>query len=261
MNPIRKIRTDGGDVSIFRTIGFIGDSLSSGEHESLNEKNEKGYWDYYEYSWGQYIARTCHLKGYNFSRGGLTAKHFFTDYIVNVNSPFEEEKKCQAYVIALDVNDMHHLAEYYQDGLGNPETLDYQDDTKNDDSFYAWYIKIIIKLRELEPKCRIFVVSNPLDYRDTKDIAELYDKIQKFLYLLTTKYEFLYVVDLRKYAPKYTKKFFKKYWCGGHMSALGYKFTGDMIATYMSYYINKYPEDFTQVAFIGKDVHNIKEKW
>ena len=33
-NPIKRFVPDGGYTSIFRTIGFIGDSLSSGEHES-----------------------------------------------------------------------------------------------------------------------------------------------------------------------------------------------------------------------------------
>lgn len=56
-NPLDRIPEDGGLCSIFRTIGCIGDSLSSGEMEGKNEKGNKTYHDYYEYSWGQFIAR------------------------------------------------------------------------------------------------------------------------------------------------------------------------------------------------------------
>ena len=35
--PLDQIRPDGGFCGIFRTIGCIGDSLSSGEFESLDE--------------------------------------------------------------------------------------------------------------------------------------------------------------------------------------------------------------------------------
>lgn len=53
-------------TSIFRTIAFIGDSLSSGEFETRDEQDNKGYYDMFEYSWGQYIARKNGLKAYNF---------------------------------------------------------------------------------------------------------------------------------------------------------------------------------------------------
>ena len=43
--PLDCIKPNGGFASIFRTIGCVGDSLSSGEFESLNEQNEKGYHD------------------------------------------------------------------------------------------------------------------------------------------------------------------------------------------------------------------------
>ena len=43
---------DGGFCGIFRTIGCIGDSLSSGAFETLSEDNVPGGLDMYEYSWG-----------------------------------------------------------------------------------------------------------------------------------------------------------------------------------------------------------------
>ena len=55
--PLDNLVLNGGFCGIFRTIGCIGDSLSSGELESLSDENIVGWHDYYEYSWGQFIAR------------------------------------------------------------------------------------------------------------------------------------------------------------------------------------------------------------
>ena len=57
--PLDRMVTDGGMCSIFRTIGCIGDSLSSGEFESYSPDGVTGYHDLYEDSWGQFIARAA----------------------------------------------------------------------------------------------------------------------------------------------------------------------------------------------------------
>ena len=46
--PLDRIVFDGGYARVFRTIGCIGDSLSSGEHESSDAEGNHGYHDYYE---------------------------------------------------------------------------------------------------------------------------------------------------------------------------------------------------------------------
>ena len=58
-NPIATVSQLPGYCTIFHQWGFIGDSLCSGEHESLDEQGHKGYHDYYDYSWGQRICRAC----------------------------------------------------------------------------------------------------------------------------------------------------------------------------------------------------------
>ena len=92
-------------MAVFRTVGFVGDSLSSGEFESRSSEGKAGFHDYYEYSWGQYIARKNGLKAYNFSRGGMSAKWYMESY-AQEQGFWDPEKACQAYVIALGVNDV-----------------------------------------------------------------------------------------------------------------------------------------------------------
>ena len=64
--PLERMAADGGFVGIFRTIACVGDSLSSGEFESVDENGTTHYHDMFEYSWGQYIARAAGCRVYNF---------------------------------------------------------------------------------------------------------------------------------------------------------------------------------------------------
>lgn len=109
--PLADIICDGGMMNIFRSIGCIGDSLSSGEFEYDNQ-GEKGYWDCYEYSWGKQIERITGIEMTNFSRGGLTAFQLYTEAdagtspVEDINSLFSPSHVKQAYIIALGVNDL-----------------------------------------------------------------------------------------------------------------------------------------------------------
>ena len=94
-------------TSVFRTMAFIGDSLSSGEFETCEPDGKKHYHDLYDYSWGQYIARKNGLLAYNFSRGGMTAKEYIEKFAES-RGFWDKEKAAQAYVIALGVNDLYN---------------------------------------------------------------------------------------------------------------------------------------------------------
>ena len=80
--PLQRLVGRYSNTAIFRTMAFVGDSLSSGEFEFINIEGKTEYHDLYEYSWGQYIARRNGFKAYNFSRGGMTAKWFVDSYPV-----------------------------------------------------------------------------------------------------------------------------------------------------------------------------------
>ncbi len=256
-NPILQILPDGGYTAIFRTIGCIGDSLSSGEHQSLDENGINGYHDYYEYSWGQFIARKCGLQVKNYSCGGLTAKEFHS--YADHTKCFTKENVCQAYIIALGVNDATRMLKGELD-FGCMEDVDFSDWLKNKSTFVGEYVKILQRIRCLEPKARIFLVTPPrAEIIDEKE--ELLEKITQFIRSLTDFFEFSYIIDLRKYDCVIDEEYKRTYMLGGHLSAMGYKRTADVIATYIDSIIRSKPEDFKQVGFIGKGVHHCKEKW
>ena len=256
-NPLQNIKSDGGFTSIFRTIGCIGDSLSSGEHES-KINGVTGYHDYYEYSWGQFIARQCGLTAYNWSVGGLKAKDFHD--LARYHKVFTPEKACQAYIIALGVNDISAVINGLMQ-FGSLDDVDFENCENNKDTVIGNYVKIIQKIKALQPKARIFVTTMPKDPDRVEPRVTYYKEFCEFLRKLPEIFDYLYVIDLEKYAPVYDADFKKIYFLGGHLNAMGYKFTADMYTTYIDHIIQNNPEDFAQVGFIGKGLYHEDAKF
>ncbi|MCQ2425977.1 MAG: SGNH/GDSL hydrolase family protein [Lachnospiraceae bacterium] len=252
--PLDRLLPDGGFCGIFRTIGCIGDSLSSGEFESMDAAGNRGYHDYFEYSWGQYIARMTGAKVYNFSRGGMTASEYCNSF-AEANGFWDEKLLCQAYIIALGVNDVLNQNQ----PLGTTGDICPEDHTKNAPTFAGYYGKIISRLKSMQPKARFFLVTMPrgTDEARNRKAAE----VTKLLYEIADLFEWTYVIDLEKEAPVYDAEFYRNFFLGGHLNPAGYLLTAKMIATYIDYYVRKYPEDFTQVGFIGTPFHNAGAKW
>ncbi len=243
--PLDRIVTDGGFCGIFRTIACIGDSLSSGEFESVKADGTKGYHDFYDYSWGQYIGRSCGSKVYNFSRGGMTAKEYMEGFAEG-QGWWDKGKIAQAYIIALGVNDLNHGQE-----LGSVADINKEDYKQNAKTFAGYYAQIIQRIKQLQPRAKIFLVSIP-SYGDEKDEKRkahrnLLDDFTKF-------FDRTYLIDLFTYAPEYNEEFKKKFILG-HMTATGYILSARMIESYIDYLIRKNPEDFNQVGFIGTDLY------
>ncbi len=246
-DPLAEIKADGGFTAILGTVGCIGDSLSSGEQEYKTADGKTGYYDMYEYSWGQFLARKCGVKVYNFSRGGLTAKQFheYAGYTL----AFYPEKACRAYIVALGVNDMHRLGDAYPEGFGDMSDVDFSDFNNNRPTFVGEYVKILQRIQALQPEAKIFLMTIPRDEKSQE--KELRDKHAEFIRSLPEFFKNVYVLDLRKYAPVYDEKFQERYFLGGHLNAMGYKFTADMVATYIDFIIRENPQDFKKIALVG----------
>ena len=256
-NPLAVPSIDGGYTAILGSVGCIGDSLASGEHEWIDDDGKHHYFDIYEYSWGQFLARKCGLKVLNFSRGGLTA-HSFHEY-AGYNQSFYPEKACKAYIVALGVNDMKRIdnPDIYPDGFGDITDVDFHDYNNNRKSFVGDYVKILQRIRELQPGARIFLFTIPRGNRDNEGIC---DKHAEFVRTLPEYFKYTYILDFRKYAPKYDEEFKQKYFLSGHMNAMGYKWTADMVATYIDYIIRHNVDDFRLIGMVGTKYYAEAEK-
>ena len=248
--PLDRMVANGGYCSIFRTIGCIGDSLASGEFESKNDKGEKGYHDFYDYSWGQVMARDTGSKVYNFSRGGMTAKEYMQSF-ASANGFWEKDKLCQAYIIALGVNDI--IGQKQE--LGDVSDIDKDNYENNKPTFIGYYAQIIQRLKQLQPRAKFFLITLPR-YGDENDAISknFRDRLEE----LTKFFDRTYLIDLFTYAPAYDKAFCERFFLG-HMTPTGYVLSAKMIESYIDYIIRHNEKDFAQAAFIGTDLYYEKE--
>lgn len=234
--PLDRLLPDGGFCGIFRSIGCIGDSLSSGEFEFYDGENRRRYVDAYEYSWGQYIARTIGCKVYNFSEGGMTVKRYLQSF-AEEHDCWNPNKACQAYIIALGVNDM---------GSAQFSKEEFRQD----------YITLINKYKEIQPDAKFFLVTylKGEAYSGDKK-ADLHAGI---LYEVADTLTNCYVMDFRKYGPVQDKEYMDKFYLTNHLSPCGYILTAKMMMSYMDYIIRHNMEDFKLVGMIGRDMSEVK---
>ncbi len=245
--PLDRIVEGYSNTSIFRTIGFIGDSLSSGEFESLSDEGKPGWHDYYEYSWGQYIARKNGLTAYNFSKGGMQARVYMESF-AEKNGYWNPELACQAYVMALGVNDV------VNDGMevGSVADIDPEDYHNNKPTFIGYYAQIIARIKqEIQPAAKFFFVTM-LHHEESEELDARRRRHAAALYELAEYFDNCYVIDLYKYAPMYDKAYQERFNLYHHLNPMGYIMTAKMVDSYIDYYIRKYPDDFRRVPFIGK---------
>ena len=245
--PLDRLVDSYSHTSIFRKIAFIGDSLSSGEFETRDFEGKPGWHDLYEYSWGQYIARKNGLHGYNFSRGGLTTKDYMETF-AEQNGYWDKDKACQAYVIALGVNDVYCR----NMEIGSIDDVDPEDYTKNKETFAGYYAAIVSRYKEISPDAKFFFVTFP-NTNEPQHNDKIFG-VSDVLYALADHFDNAYVLDLYKYAPVYDDRFKKKFYLHGHMNPSGYIFTAKIIDSYIDYIVRHNPDDFRYAGLIGSGI-------
>ena len=243
--PLENMVSGYSNTSIFRTIAFIGDSLSSGEFETRNADGKPGYHDLYEYSWGQFIARKNGLTAYNFSRGGMTAKEYL-DRFAEEKGFWDPAKACQAYVIALGVNDIYnrHMS------IGEAKDIT-ATEFDGERPFISYYAEIVRRYKEIQPDAKFFFVTFP--HEPKRDQAKTKGMVDA-LYALADHFDNCYVINLYEYGPVYDEAFKETYFLYGHMNPMGYIFTANLVDSYIDYIIRTNPSDFKTVGFIGTNI-------
>ena len=154
--PLENIKENCGFAGIFKEIGVVGDSLSSGEFESTDENGNISYHDFYEYSWPAILERITGSKYSNYSRGGMSFKEFYESRADKNN--FWQKK--QAYIVNLGNNDLF----VFNQRVGSAEDINVEDPLKNKDTYFGYMGKVLSKLKSLEKDARIFLVSLQIDH-------------------------------------------------------------------------------------------------
>lgn len=244
--PLDNIVSGYSRTAIFRKIAFVGDSMSSGEFETLDENGNKGYHDFFEYSWGQFIARKNGLKAYNFSRGGMTTMEYVESY-AEEKGFWDPSKAAQAYVIALGANDINKAD--LPVGTTQDIKADYRE---NEKTYVGYYAAIVARYKEISPDAKFFFVTlprEPVRWQNPK--AQL---IKTELYNLAEYFDNAYVIDLGEYGPDFDESFKEHYFMYGHMNPSGYILIAEMVDSYIDYIVRHNPKDFERVGFINRSV-------
>ena len=105
--------------------------------------------------------------------------------------------------------------------------------------------KIIRKIKEVQPKARIFLTTY-LIYALSRILP--YEEATR---ILATKYENCYLLDLHLYGEKHCNDY--DYSDSHHKNALGYLKKAHIIATYIDWVIKNNKSDFMNVQFIRTD--------
>ena len=219
--PLDRIVPDGGLTSVLRKIGIIGDSLSSGEFEGRRDDGTPTYTDMFDYSWGQFLARSAGITVYNMSCGGMTAKRYIGSFAAE-RGFWALSRECNAFVIALGLNDI------VNDGFepGDISDVDLAHPKKNKPTFIGYYAQIVSRLRLIKPDAPLFFVTMPKNENGSVSSAHT-----ALLYEIAALAGHAYVIDLDRYAPVYDAGFRKKFYLYGHMNAAGYYFTSKLIGS------------------------------
>ena len=260
-NPLDRLDPTGGFTAIFRTIGCIGDSLSSGEFEATDpETGGKTYHDTFEYSWGQFLARMTGSKVWNFSRGGMKAKEYWNSF-AEAKGFWGKDKLCDAYIVALGVNDITGALGGNGE-IGTADDIDPKDGENNGKTVLGYYGKIISRLRQNRPDALFFPVTVPRDHRGSTSPARqaLEDRLNEGIRRLPDLFPRTYVLDIARYAPPFDDEaFVGSYRLGGHLNPMGYLLFARIIGSYIDYIIRHNMNDFKQVGFIGTPWRNTKD--
>ncbi len=249
--PLDHLVSDGGFASIFRTVVCVGDSLSSGEFETLDpESGTRHYYDMFEYSWGQFMARMAGFTVRNFSRGGMTASEYCNGYAESMGW-WDPALAGQAYIIALGVNDLIGARQ----AIGTLSDICLDDPTQNAKTFVGYYARIIQQYKAISPDAKFFLVTTPksvsYDGRDGDERIAISDAHAACLHELAAYFDNTYVIDLRAYAPPHDDDFVDRFYLHGHLNPLGYRLTAEQICSYMDFIIRHDPAAFRNIGFIG----------
>ncbi len=245
--PLDNLKENCGFAGIFKDIGVVGDSLSSGEFEATNEAGETTYHDMYEYSWPAILERLTGTKYYNYSRGGMSFKEFYESW-ADKNGFWQ---KRQAYIVNLGNNDLF----VFQQKVGSAEDIHLNHPEENSDTYFGYMGKVLSKLKSLEPKARIFLVSLQIDHTSKEKDALAY-YVAEEMKKVVDMYSYTYLLDMTHFGPIYDEETRKKFAMGFHPNAMGYYVYALAIGNYIDYIIREKYEDFFQIPFIGTSLNN-----
>ena len=219
---------------VFHKIGGVGDSLMSGEQVYWDSEGQVHFVDLHHYSWLSNIARRNGVDCVHYSSGGQTAKSWYNSNFKNLLE--NEAEKCSIYFVGLGTNEINHSFT-----IGTVEDCETDNET-----FYAYYSKILNTIKTTNPNAKIFCLSPYWIMGDTT--IHYANAIQE----MAEKYSNCYYVNLLESLTDYSSN--TKFIHGGHFTALGYARVGREIETIVNRIVNDNSADFLMFGINNSNI-------
>lgn len=237
--PLGKVLDNPGLLGCFLNVGCIGDSLASGECVATDGNGNPQYIDIYNHSWGKYLERMTGNTYHIWASGGRTTASWLTSS--HATECFDGNHLCEAYIIGLGQNDKNQNV-----SVGSPADINLANyNNNNASSYYGNYGKIIQKIKEVQPKAKIFVLTDPSSATENggyngaiREIATMFDNV--YLVDLYTYGQHLFQSDYIKANARY-----------GHYNAVAYREFALYIASYIEWIMRNNPDEFLEIEYIG----------
>ena len=191
------------DISLFETLGIIGDSFACGRVYPSGKGIDK-----HNISWGQILARKHGIKAVTFACGGLTTETWLS-HERGLDLLLSEDAK-QLYIIALGIND---TSRYDKDHtyLGSVSDISTEYYNINPPTFYGNMGRIISNVLNHAPNGKIVLSTIPRTDKDS--FAIINDAIIE----IANTFKLPYVVSLED--PFFSSAFFLDNKVMGHPTA------------------------------------------
>ncbi len=208
-------------------FGIIGDSLASGSSVDGSFR---------QFSWWKVLERDAGATYGEFCAGGMNTRRWITDANYGLPVAILPENKCQAYVIALGVNDRTALGDSY---LGTSADIDMSDPTNNADTFYGNYARIIQTLTTAFGS-KFIVMTDP----------RVESGFNEAIRYMAATFANVYLLDLyADYGELYDKGgvFYQFQDTSAHYSSLGYMMMGKFLEMAISRVMMNNLPDFLRI--------------
>ena len=243
----------GGYTSSFGRIAYIGDSLTNGNCDY----NIGGSGEYVNdsTSYPSIVSRICGNIAHKMARGGSTAAVIdSSSWLTRADRPdldwWNDSNISDAYIIALGTNDLSKYGEF----SGNVNTdIDVNNISNNANTSVGGYGSIIMKIKEKQPKARIFCLTIPNTRNE--NLATARRQANEKIRAIVNLFDNCYCIDLEQFGvqPENVAEWKSIYYNGGHLNALGYNWLAHASVTYIDWIIRHNMNDFRTIQFIGTE--------
>jgi len=271
-NPLAVIKETAGYTAIFRRMGVIGGSMSSGVHSS-NEGTQPLDPSAYAYSSLQFMARLCGAEGFNFSVGGMSAHNWNTNTSIGGASDLFNNNPVQMYLIQLGNNDVQYVDPSSSNYDSTYSMGNVSDVAGNNgvfaNTFYGKMGEILQNIRRVQPRAYVFLstflkgygtippsFAPDFDYNQAiRNIVEYYTANDGANRPEGDELHY-YLIDYYTYGKPYSYYYQGIHTGttrGSHLVATGYLLWAYQYCTYIDWIIKNNMSDFNDVAFVGSD--------